>query len=108
MKIQQWNSTLKADPTKRLKRTPLRRVSKKQSKKVKDYTKIAIEKSIQIFGYDKCFVCPETNNLVTHHFDKNRNNNKPENLYRLCQIHHDHSGSENLDRVNNRIIKIGK
>jgi len=43
--------------------------------------------------------------LITHHFDKNRKNNESDNLYRLCQKHHDHMGSENLERVNQRIIE---
>lgn len=88
-----------------LKRSKLRVISKKQTKIIKDYTKTAIEKSIRIFGYDRCFVCSATEDLITHHFDKNRKNNESDNVFRLCRKHHDHMGSENLERVNQRIIE---
>lgn len=37
---------------------------------------------------DKCERCPSTKNLLTHHKDRNRYNNAPENLERLCKKCH--------------------
>ena len=33
---------------------------------------------------DKCYYCDETDNLHVHHIDKNRDNNKLENLMVVC------------------------
>lgn len=91
--------------SKPVKRTKLRPVSAKTAKRNVNYGKVARARSIEMFGIDCCFVCGVTKNLCTHHFDKNRNNNEPENLFRLCPLHHDHMGSDGLKRVNDRIIE---
>ena len=36
----------------------------------------------------KCVCCDEKNIVEVHHYDGNRNNNKPENLVPLCPTHH--------------------
>ena len=36
----------------------------------------------------KCFICKATNNLIVHHLDKNRHNNKISNLAFVCRSCH--------------------
>lgn len=63
----------------------------------------------------KCVICEEKNVLDVHHYDKNRDNNKPENLIPMCPTHHRYIHSkfkylvENEVEVyrNNFINKIG-
>lgn len=53
----------------------------------------------------KCSVCDETNVVMVHHIDKNKNNNTKENLIPLCPTHHYylHYGFEHL--IKNKIEK---
>lgn len=36
----------------------------------------------------ECIICGENIVVEAHHYDKNRNNNRPENLVPLCPTHH--------------------
>ena len=113
-RIRAFNSILHNVSKKRLpegkpygiKRTPLKPMSKSQKEKIKNYCDIA-------FGDKgrKCFLCNRTESqtrLVVHHFDKNRNNNKPDNLFPLCDRNfgchaHNHMGNEGLAELNAKI-----
>jgi hypothetical protein len=45
--------------------------------------------SYQQFREDKCFHCKGIKNLLVHHIDRNRNNNKISNLRTVCaKCHH--------------------
>lgn len=109
-----WNSTLAPVSKKKLaeggqiglKRTPLRQMSNKQRQKIKSYRQI---------GFDtwgkKCFLCGRTISqtlLCVHHYNKNRNDNSPDNLFPLCQkgfgcSAHAHMGTEGLAQLNAKI-----
>jgi hypothetical protein len=49
----------------------------------------------------KCVCCDEKNIVEVHHYDGNKNNNKPENLIPLCPTHHQywHSKFRHLIKV---------
>ena len=87
-------------------RKPLKTMSAKQRAKTKDYRATAFE-----YRGRKCFLCGRTEpytHLVVHHFDCNRNNNSPENLYPLCDKNfgcgaHNHMGKEGLEELNRKI-----
>lgn len=109
-----FNSTLRPVSKKRmaegkpfgLKRTPIKPISKKQTQKIKTYRAIAFE----TWG-KKCFLCGRTISqtlLCVHHYNKNRNDNRPENLFPLCQKGfgcgaHNHMGTEGLAELNAKI-----
>jgi len=42
----------------------------------------------KICGVEKCCLCDEKKWIDAHHIDKNRKNNKKENLIPLCRKHH--------------------
>lgn len=109
-----FNSTLRPISKKKmeqgvkfgLKRTPLKPISKKQTQKIKTYRAIAFE----TWG-KKCFLCGRTISqtlLCVHHYNKNRNDNRPDNLFPLCQKGfgcgaHNHMGTEGLAQLNAKI-----
>lgn len=109
-----WNSTLRPVSKKKmesgggfgLKRTPLKSMSAKQREKIKSYRKIGFEK----WGM-KCFLCGRTKSqtlLVVHHYNKNRNDNSPSNLFPLCDRNfgchaHNHMGTMGLKELNAKI-----
>lgn len=109
-----WGSRLRPMSKKRmaegkpfgLKRTSLKPISKKQTQKIKTYRAIAFE----TWG-KKCFLCGRTISqtlLCVHHYNKNRNDNRPDNLFPLCQKGfgcgaHDHMGTEGLAQLNAKI-----
>lgn len=51
------------------------------------------------FHERKCVVCGEEKIIDVHHYDKDRKNNKPENLIPLCPTHHRYVHSEYVDEV---------
>lgn len=60
------------------------------------------------FYYHKkiCIICDEKNTLEVHHYDKNRNNNNPENLIPLCPTHHRYMHTKYKDLIEDKIIKF--
>lgn len=74
MKIRLWNSTLKADVSKGLKRkTPLRQMSKKMKSRTSNWRKTAKE-ICTVDGILYCPLCckPITDNYVAHHYKERR------------------------------------
>ena len=84
-------------------------MSKKQKTKIRNYCKVGFEHRGEV-----CFLCGRTKNqtkLVIHHFDCDRNNNEPDNLFPLCDRNfgckaHNHMGAEGLDKVNMKILTV--
>lgn len=109
-----FNSSLRPISKKRLaegkpfglKRTPLKPISNKQREKIKSYRKIGFE----TWGM-KCFLCGRTKSqtlLIVHHYSKDRNDNRPENLFPLCDRNfgchaHAHMGNVGLKELNAKI-----
>jgi len=74
MKVRLWNSTLKADVSKGLKRkTPLRQMSKKMKSRTFNWRKTAKE-ICTVDGVLYCPLCckPITGNYVAHHYKERR------------------------------------
>lgn len=53
----------------------------------------------------KCVICDEEKILDVHHYDKNRENNKPENLIPMCPTHHRYIHSNFKDLVESKVIE---
>ena len=85
---------------------PMKAMSDNQRAKVKSYRAIG-------FGHrgKRCFLCGRGISqtlLVVHHYDCNRNNNDPDNLFPLCDRNfgchaHNHMGKEGLAQLNKKI-----
>lgn len=111
-----WNSSLRPVSKKKLesserfglKRTPLKPMSDKQREKIKTYRQIGFETRGK-----RCFLCGRTISqtlLCIHHYNKDRNDNRPQNLFPLCQKGfgcgaHSHMGSVGLKELNEKIDK---
>lgn len=61
------------------------------SKNIREYRKNCKE----IWGLDKCILCPETISIEVHHFDGCSTNNHPVNLIPLCSNCHGKAGLAN-------------
>jgi len=54
----------------------------------------------------KCVCCREKNVVEVHHFDRNRENNLPENLIPLCPTHHAYIHNEKFKHlVEHKVLK---
>lgn len=62
------------------------------------------------FKYHKkeCVICGEQNIVAVHHFDKNHQNNSPENLIPLCPTHHQYCHSSFYEQVKDKICEYIK
>lgn len=62
------------------------------------------------FHYHKheCIICGETNIVEAHHFDGNKNNNKPNNFVPLCPTHHKYMHSRFRELIDKKVIKYKK
>lgn len=52
-----------------------------------------------LYHQKKCLICGESKVVTVHHYDENRNNNKPENLIPLCPTHHQYVHSRHASEV---------
>jgi hypothetical protein len=57
--------------------------AKNSKKEIKQYTTICFKKHKK-----ECVICKENRIVAVHHYDYNKNNNKPDNLIPLCTTHH--------------------
>lgn len=62
------------------------------------------------FYYHKkeCIICKELNKVEVHHYDKNKKNNKPENLIPLCPTHHKYMHSKFKRLIIKKVIDFRK
>lgn len=51
----------------------------------------------------KCIICGEFRIVSVHHYDKNRDNNSPENLIPLCQTHHQYMHSRYRSLIEGKV-----
>ncbi len=76
------------------------------SKARDDYWKKNITKYTTIcWKYHKkeCIICGENKIVSVHHYDKNHNNNNPENLIPLCPTHHHYMHSKYESEIANKV-----
>lgn len=57
-----------------------------------------------LYHKKKCIICDEENIVAVHHFDKNRNNNAPENLIPMCPTHHQYMHSNFKHLIERKVI----
>jgi len=56
-----------------------------------------------LYHEKKCIICGEDKIVSVHHYDENKNNNKPNNLIPLCPTHHQYVHSRYSDEVIGKI-----
>jgi len=52
-----------------------------------------------LYHEKKCIICGEEKIVTVHHYDKNRENNNPENLIPMCPTHHQYVHSRYINEV---------
>lgn len=69
----------------------------------------AIDRKIRVEAGHRCSIsrCPVVVGLEIHHIDHNRENNSPENLILLCEMHHTLAHENKIDRKALKIYKRG-
>jgi hypothetical protein len=65
-----------------------------------------------LYHEKKCIICGENNIVSVHHYNKNHNDNRPENLVPLCPTHHQYVHSKYshlvIDKINDYINNFTK
>lgn len=105
-----WNRELTKETDIRVKKNGIS-IKKYFDKKVENNIKL-FESGFNIFNweqinkhikirYKKCQICNKKNKITTHHIDKNRNNNRKNNLMFICYKCHTKHHPENIEIIRN-------
>ena len=104
-----------------LRRTALKRKSKKQIERDKEWAKVKLERQVYLndkYGFDICESCGKAGHvrydpedfawLTAHHIDRNRRNNNPSNAYIAHLICHGDITRLNLNVVQEDFRGVAK